>query len=549
MPKLNGWYERKRPHLQIKILKLIALTGKSSQKEAVSQLRCKPSTISEAFKVLKTTKLIEGSTNELDKGVRGEKFYKLSSVGLEAFIEHSLEGFWTALTWYCILNPHVNQAEFNRYYNLFIGKFVGSFPLRSCFFMGNLFENLSHKLRRRLDDSDSGSRMLDYSYYEVRLAYTVLECLLLNRGVTIKKIIELTQLTEQEIRKVLKSYSINQQTYYQYSNHYEDVYQSSRSIDTTIDLLNHLIIVPTEWKKEGEEMYYDQDQKFELSLLGILLTLSIISLKRQQQKGSYYIHYYNKAATNYQEKLPLIFGKWKLLKNVLDFYVYPSIFDYLLSSYKSEILSASISVGGNKEIYDNIRSATISTINKFFVVYDQGISALQTGDYPERFLNSEQYRFVREKLNEIEISLKYADLESFAKYMKNKKVDSDFDPGLISHTFKNVPKLFAGNKEKENIDLQNDLHYIENALADEFSFLFYIGLLRENNHKASDYPLTTGFLRPSPSLGYPKMFLMKIVNSDNEIRDRLAGWIKEASIYQKQSLVKIDEICVSIKNA
>jgi hypothetical protein len=42
---------------------------------------------------------------------------------------------------------------------------------------------------------------------------------------------------------------------------------------------------------------------------------------------------------------------------------------------------------------------------------------------------------------------------------------------------------------------------------------------------------------------------MKILHNDKEIRDRLAEWIKEASTYQKQSLAKIDEICVSIKKA
>ena len=45
-------------------------------------------------------------------------------------------------------------------------------------------------------------------------------------------------------------------------------------------------------------------------------------------------------------------------------------------------------------------------------------------------------------------------------------------------------------KEEDDIDFEDDLQYIENTLADEFSLLFYIALLRDNDHKASDYPLT-----------------------------------------------------------
>lgn len=104
----------------------------------------------------------------------------------------------------------------------------------------------------------------------------------------------------------------------------------------------------------------------------------------------------------------------------MDFYAYHSIFDYLLGDNKSEILSLSVSFGGNKEIYDNIRSATLSTINKFSMVYDEGISALQSSDYPEEFRNTAHYQFIQKKINEIGISLKYSDLRTFGKYMKSK---------------------------------------------------------------------------------------------------------------------------------
>jgi hypothetical protein len=84
-------------------------------------------------------------------------------------------------------------------------------------------------------------------------------------------------------------------------------------------------------------------------------------------------------------------------------------------------LSLPLSLGGNKEIYDNIRSATLNTINKYFRVYEDGIRALQSVDCPEESRNITYYRLIQEKINEIEMSLRYTELESFGKYMKNKK--------------------------------------------------------------------------------------------------------------------------------
>ena len=99
------------------------------------------------------------------------------------------------------------------------------------------------------------------------------------------------------------------------------------------------------------------------------------------------------------------------------------------------------------------------------------------------------------------------------------------DSRHVSLTFKNLPvwkvhKIYLNRKE-DKFDFEDDLLSIESTLADELSFLFYVGLLRENNHKASFYPLTIGFIRPSPSLVYPKDFLTQIIKSDDEIRKHM----------------------------
>jgi hypothetical protein len=460
--------------------------------------------------------------------------------------------------WYCTLNSTaIKKSQINEYYNLFVQKFVGpSSSLRSCFFLSDSFDNLFKKWCSTYESTECNTpgTVAYFKHPETVQAYKVFECLLQNRSITIQRITELTKLNEKEVRKTLNDYSITQGEFYYYAELFEGAYQSDRILGLTTDYLSHLVIIPIKEKTVEEGIYYNNNGiKYELSLFGVLLVLATTSLT--QRKTGRIIStstqkYYKFAASNYQDKLPLILGKWKLLKEVLKLDFFPTIFDYLFLD-KLEILSLSVLLGGNKEIYDNIKSTAISTANKFFTIYDAWMLALQSNECPEEFQKNRHYQFIKEKLKDIEISLKYADLESFAKHMisKRPKPSSTY----VSLTFKGMPawkvnKLFVKEQEKD-YDFRVDVHFIESTLADEFSFLFYLGLLRDNNHKASDYPLTTGFMRPSQNLAYPKWLLMKILHNDKEIRDRLAEWIKEASTYQKQSLAKIDEICVSIKKA
>ncbi|MGB8937445.1 MAG: hypothetical protein WCC17_20325 [Candidatus Nitrosopolaris sp.] len=85
-------------------------------------------------------------------------------------------------------------------------------------------------------------------------------------------------------------------------------------------------------------------------------------------------------------------------------------------------------------------------------------------------------------------------------------------------------------------------------MADEFTFLFYIYLLRENDYKASDYPLTTAFITASPVLEYPKHLLNQIVAGDDQIRNKLKEWIRESKRYQHVALEKMDQIYSELNN-
>src|SRR5215831_17312978 len=388
MPKSDELYPRKVPHLQFKILGLIALRGRLSQKEAATSLQCKAPTISEAFKIMiNRTELINTAEppdlkKQLNALRKRERFYKLSSQGLLTFIKQhpSPYEFLVAMIWYGFLNfkSAFNRDEFSRYYNLYIRGYIGEYNLRSCFFLGNLFENLFQGWRKELEhkcelpvpvlilqmqdmfEHDIDCIMQDRRSEETKMAYKVLECLLLNRRVTIKETIELTRLKEEAVREIIEEHSMTQTRYSQYIDDYESDYQSyNRSEGITIDLLNHLLIVPVKNKNEKEK----NNEKYELSLLGVLLVLAIISLERRNEDTINFNHYksdyYNTAASNYREKLPLIFEKWGLLARCdsicstlgtsFSFSSYSTIFFF--NRYSSLIVRASIAFMYSNKIF------------------------------------------------------------------------------------------------------------------------------------------------------------------------------------------------------
>ena len=188
MPKSDQWYPRKKPRLQVDILKSIALNGGLSQKQATVQFRCKPPTISEAFKIMEKRRRLIQRTNasELSNSViRRERFYKLSPQGLLAFIDEnpSPYEFWIGLMWYCSLNPKlVDKAEFNRYYDIFIQKFVGNYsPLRSCFFLSDSFDGVFRRWSIIFANYQIPGTDAYHKHHETEQAYKVLKCLLQNR--------------------------------------------------------------------------------------------------------------------------------------------------------------------------------------------------------------------------------------------------------------------------------------------------------------------------------------------------------------------------------
>ena len=132
---------------------------------------------------------------------------------------------------------------------------------------------------------------------------------------------------------------------------------------------------------------------YELSLFGLLLVMTVV---RYHERNTYDINlfneglslsdYYDKISSNYSSKLPLIFGKWHLLKRHLKVWTEYN-FDIILveENARSGALESPVSIGGNKEYYQNMQSLVLYNNRQLKEIFDVGLSTY--GRYPESDLD------------------------------------------------------------------------------------------------------------------------------------------------------------------
>ena len=111
----------------------------------------------------------------------------------------------------------------------------------------------------------------------------------------------------------------------------------------------------------------NSNTKYELSLFGVILVIKLLQYYNIHNKENHYynqftfLDYFGKIVRNYREKIPLVFGKWYILKKILKNYAIYNL-DVIIDPDDSlNERQISISLGGNKELYYGIKE--ISTTN------------------------------------------------------------------------------------------------------------------------------------------------------------------------------------------
>jgi hypothetical protein len=124
-------------------------------------------------------------------------------------------------------------------------------------------------------------------------------------------------------------------------------------------------------------------EKYSLSLYGILLILTLVRNRNEDLQNLYLLGNYpiqeafDIIATNYKKKLPLIFGQWDTLKDILKVLSIYN-FDVIIDRHsRSSSLETSVVMNGNKEYYETIRDITMYNGEQMMKLFNAGIEMLK----------------------------------------------------------------------------------------------------------------------------------------------------------------------------
>jgi hypothetical protein len=418
---------------------------------------------------------------------------------------------------------------------------LGHSTIHDYFFQSNFFDII---LTQWLQDNISEYR--DSLF--VPISQKVIECLALNRSITLQQLAKKINTEEQDVIKVINNYSLlgdfSSNPYHTTSESYYDVDMQKK---TYVEFMARTIIVT---KRTNIGVTY------ELSLFGVMLIISLVryyhvgidnirstSLSAGTYRADLFYkditmqEYCDRIARNYEQKLPLIFGKWKFLKTQLGSVLLYDNFDFLI--YKkppSKSMTQSIWLGGNKEFYDDIQSLAFNAGKKLIPTYISGEASLLNYQKYRNIMNDSRITPVYRKLKEIEEILKYADIASFLEELK-------------------YGTLPFSNRSRYQDSHTDPVPIIENIFKNELTFFFYINL---NTIAFSMNKYYRAFLdkihffpevdKEMFQLGSPRQRLIAVLKKDQDIKQWFSKWIFDIMNYRNQTSDKMSEFYNDIMN-
>jgi hypothetical protein len=264
--------------------------------------------ILEAFEFLNE----EGSIIELNidpgqgkvhsKG-RPQRYYKITEYGLKKLIaDHRVSNiqFWNILRGYCVNNATILTLEkLEQFLLIYINHYM-RFRNHGFTTYSDVFHALCNNwFKERILVSD-----------RISTFQKILEVLALNPKIAFHDLVEKVGESESKVNKVLSMYSYRPRTL-----QYTDIVKNGYDEENSDFIVKNIITVRQE---NGDRLTH------ELSLFGVMLILFILlydDLKRLKHglhiKKCSFNDYCDKIAHNYSHKLPLVFGKWDHLTQIL----------------------------------------------------------------------------------------------------------------------------------------------------------------------------------------------------------------------------------------
>jgi hypothetical protein len=566
--KYNNWYSKKKrkPILQIKILKLIAYRGRLSVNLTESILGKEGHNHPEiwhSFNILKTKGMIERMSNsnpgigqQMGKG-RHKIYYKITEQGFFALIIEGIEPkeFWHVLLGFCHYSSiNISLDIVDRFYQFFLQNYL-KYRSGERHLLSQL-DIFNEMCTRWIDNNICNNK-------ESSLNQKILEILGKNPKLSLQ---DLAKKSEEPIDKVKKA--IREQTTQRgQSSSFligDDEYFDSNTLhDVWIDMLYHNIVTISNNSNGVNETY-------SLSLFGVMLMLTLI---RYQDMNRLNLYLFNKftiqesfdiMALNYAEKLPLIFGEWDLLKRILKILAVYN-FDIIIDKEaRFRAMDVSVNMDGNKEYYDSLLGVAAYSHKQLIELFEAGISALTNYKVRSRSKDDDYYLWnngnilsqnneelankksiaIHQKLTEIEILLMYLEPDVLKDQLNKDANTNNF--------LKHISRL-------------STVSILEKSFEEEITFLYYLNLniriyvpliFPQNDYfnmatippakkQAQEFwsrKYDPYSLAPQKNMTLPKSpkeRLIEILNHDQQIKNMFVNSITDSISYYKQAEVSM----------
>jgi DNA-binding PadR family transcriptional regulator len=534
---------KRRPKLRMEILELIAIDGKMSVSKAESSLKEKHHhpDVWHAFKNLKRKGFIEkridrnpGKGKLMGKG--RQIYYKITERGLRVLIRDydkimekvvDPQTFWRAMMTFCYNSTkEIRLDKVEEFYELFLGKYLRYSSGHGYSFQLDQFNQVCDNWIQHTVLSSTG----------LTLDQIILEVLAIHPGITlaelVKRVAQAGIRTEQVETTLLYYTPVPHRTTWIDADGNPDSIEYNKA-DWHFQLHKTIVIRTTTTNGNG---------LYELSLFGILLVQNLVHNREigRLKHGLYYNNisfenYHDKIASNYQSKLPLVFGKWNLLKRILNIMSAHNFGIILDRQTRSDIMARSSLEGGNKEFYDSVVGVALHSQKQLSELYRKGMMEWSNyitsaiSEHPDK--NSTEAR-----------SFLYR--ETSAVFQMLLKINILLDPSAYDPiSFQDLVKKQAivniiNSQQAEQVSSLFKTDIIEKAFAEEITFLYFLNL--HNNYRfqvvlpIKHYnEVKSKDMEPPFS---PMQCLLAILRHDKQIRERFSAWIQDLGRYQEEIL-------------
>jgi DNA-binding MarR family transcriptional regulator len=581
------WYNgRRKPRLQIKILENIALSGDLSKAKARDLLKQHHyPEISQAFDSLEKKGMIKFSRGEPGRG-RKERFYKITEKGIASLMVENPQPrlFWQALLQYCQRKEAVvSLDDVELLFGFFIQKYL-KYSADHIYYISQI-DHFNRACDTWLQ------RIKGYSDSEkISAAQKVVEALALKPKMTLDELAAEIKESREDTEKIISSYSFRPVEHVVIDKEFVQKYHAGKIDAASImnehwEFLLHSIIIAIE--KDDDDDRKGGASVYELSLFGAIVALALIRHNDagMLKLGLYYSKtplqdYFDKVATNYKDKLPLIFGKWNLLKMILKIF---SAYNFDIIIDKETRLNSdtapSILGGGSREFLETAKAIALHNHHQLSQVHIVGFETYHNHKF------SVMTRYRRQVVNDKNTIEKETTDKTIAIYQTLLDIGSLLDFADLSVAQEEIKKYADPRSERiKQLSTSSQISILEKAFAEEITLLYYLGLhndgpfstmLQPTKYLSSIYSdeqeeqlrIITNNVRakakkkksksgsaydPLSILREPtgltlKVRLQIILRRDRQVRQWLSSWIKDSVTYNKEIVDRMVQLYDEIK--